>query len=68
MSDPIIYLHSLYWSYVTTSHVGVGDVVAVNSKEKAFAAAIIFLSTFLYAFLFGNLASIVDDLTPKFQK
>mmetsp|Transcript_15409 Transcript_15409/g.13142 ORF Transcript_15409/g.13142 Transcript_15409/m.13142 type:complete len:121 (-) Transcript_15409:1500-1862(-) len=26
------------------------------------------LSTFIYSFLFGNLASIVDDLTPKFQK
>jgi hypothetical protein len=25
-------------------------------------------STFFYAFLFGNLASMVDDLTPKFQK
>ena len=26
------------------------------------------ISTFVYAFLFGNLASLVDDLTPKFQK
>lgn len=26
------------------------------------------ISSFIYAFLFGNLASLVDDLTPKFQK
>lgn len=26
------------------------------------------ISTFLYALFFGNLASMVEDLTPKFHK
>ena len=63
-----IYIHATYWAYMTTSHVGMGDVTAVNSDEKIYSAIIIMLSTFVYAFLFGNLASLVDDLTPKFQK
>jgi len=47
---------------------GVGDVTAVNSDEKIYSSIVIMISTFVYAFLFGNLASLVDDLTPKFQK
>ena len=63
-----IYIHATYWAYMTTSHVGMGDVTAVNTDEKIYSAIVIMLSTFVYAFLFGNLASLVDDLTPKFQK
>ena len=75
-----IYIHASYWSYVTTSHVGkkvnkifltiigVGDVVGINSDEKLYSSFVIMTSTFLYAFLFGNLASIVGDLTPRFRK
>lgn len=51
-----------------TFSLGVGDVTAVNSNEKIYATIIIMTTTFLYAFLFGNLASMVDDLTPKFQR
>lgn len=80
ISKGSIYCHALYWSYMTTSHIGnycsriiiivlgIGDVSAVNTHEKIFSSIVIILSTFLYAFLFGNLASLVDDLTPKFQK
>ena len=40
----------------------------MNSDEKIYATIIIIATTFLYTFLFGNLASMVDDLTPKFQR
>jgi len=63
-----IYTSALYWSYVTTSHVGVGDVTGINTLERAYSSIVIMLSTFLYAFLFGNLATLVDDLKPRFQK
>ena len=45
-----------------------GDVTAVNKPEKIYVTIVMLFSTFLHAFLFGNLASLVDDLTPKFQK
>ena len=77
-----IYLHASYWSYVTTSHIGkhikdiskfnmkigVGDVVGITSGERFYSSFVIFVSTILYAFLFGSLASIVEDLRPAFQK
>jgi len=46
----------------------VGDVTGINTLEKGYSTIIILISTFLYAFLFGNLASLVDDLKPRFQK
>lgn len=63
-----IYLHALYWSYVTSSHIGVGDVVGINSGEKYYSSFVIFVSVIIYAFLFGSLASIVEDFTPEFQR
>lgn len=63
-----IYLHALYWSYVTSSHIGVGDVVGINSGEKYYSSFVIYVSVIMYAFLFGSLASIVEDFTPEFQR
>ena len=60
----VIYIHALYWTYVTCSHVGVGDVSAVNLTEKGFATLIMLLSSFTSTYFFGNLASMVDDLAP----
>ena len=63
-----IYLHALYWSYVTSSHIGVGDVVGINSGEKYYSSFVIYVSVIMYAFLFGSLASIVEDFIPEFQR
>lgn len=43
-------------------------MTGVNAIEKIYSSIVIMSSTFFYAVLFGNLASMVDDLTPKFQK
>jgi len=63
-----IYVSASYWSYVTTSHLGVGDITAVTPEEKVYATIVICLGAFIYAFLFGNLASLVEDAIPAFQK
>lgn len=42
--------------------------MGINVGEKFYSSFVIMASTFLYAFLFGNLALMVDSMTPKFRK
>lgn len=60
-SNSCVYIHALYWNYVTMSHIGMGDVTPVNSSEKTYTTMIMIISTFLYIFFYGNLASLVED-------
>jgi len=62
------YVSAIYWSHMTTSHIGVGDITAISPQEKFFCTIMLYMSTFVYAFLFGNLVSLVDDLIQKYQK
>lgn len=57
-------MYSLYWAYVTTAHIGLGDITAINIPEKTFAILIMVISTITSTYIFGNLASMVNDLTP----
>jgi len=63
-----IYVSASYWSYVLTSHVGVGDIPAVTPEEKVWANVVLFINTFIFAFIFGNLASLVDEVIPAYQR
>ena len=65
-----MYLHALYYAYITISHAGVilfyqykvGDVCGVNLKEKVFGIFVMLISTFTSAYFFGNLASMIHWL------
>ncbi|KAL4465802.1 hypothetical protein ABPG73_014251 [Tetrahymena malaccensis] len=61
ISGKSLYLHAIYWAYVTTSHVGVGDVTGVNLREKIFSILIMYISTFTHIIFFGNLASMAKE-------
>lgn len=62
VSDASIYLHSLYWSYVTSSHVGIGDVSPITWQERLFCTIIMIITTFTYISFFGNMAALFQDL------
>ena len=62
VTDLDIYNHALYWGVNTVSHVAIGDVTAVSVKERIFVGFAIFAGTFIYAFIFGNVVSLVSDL------
>ncbi|EAS07211.2 cation channel family protein (macronuclear) [Tetrahymena thermophila SB210] len=61
ISNRSLYLHAIYWAYVTTSHVGVGDVTGVNLREKIFSIFVMYISTFTHIIIFGNLASMAKE-------
>ncbi len=60
-----IYVHALYFTVNTISHVAIGDITAISVEERLFNAFLILCGTFIYAFLFGNIASIVADFAPN---
>ena len=62
-----IYIHSFYWTFVTTSHVGVGDIITVNNNEYIFAIIVIDISTFTFLYFFGNIASLAQEIAPKIK-
>ena len=63
LSNDTIYIHAIYWSIVTFSHIGIGDITAVTVPERAFNCCVILGYTFGYALLFGRMATLVRDLS-----
>mmetsp|Transcript_2189 Transcript_2189/g.3265 ORF Transcript_2189/g.3265 Transcript_2189/m.3265 type:complete len:239 (-) Transcript_2189:4031-4747(-) len=65
ISSTSLYIHSLYFIVNTVSHVAIGDITAVNNRERIFVAILILFGTFIYVFLYGNIVSIVSDYAPS---
>lgn len=67
MSDSSIYLHSAYWAFTCLSHASLGDVVAHSNVEKVFNSITCLLGCYLYAYLFGNICSLVYGFSSKLR-
>ena len=65
LSDFSIYCHAFNFSVNTLSHVATGEVSMITYQERIYWAFIILFSTFMYAFLFGNITSIVSDFASQ---
>ena len=65
ISNESIYVHALYWSYVTSSHIGMGDVCPITWQEKLYGTVIMIITTFTYISFFGNMAALFQELVNK---
>jgi len=43
-----------------------GDLTPVNENERIFVIFLIIITTFIYAYLFGNIASMVAEFIPAY--
>jgi len=65
VSNQSLYIHGFYYIVGTVSHVAIGDITMVTSEERFFNAWLVLAGTFIYSYLFGNIASVVSDLSPQ---
>ena len=53
------YVAALYWSIVTMSSVGYGDVLPLTTAERTVAIFVMVLGAFLYAYIIGAFSTIM---------
>ncbi len=64
LPDGARYVDALYWGTETLTTVGYGDVVPRTPTQKLYATAVMLMGIGLYAFLIGNIASLISNLDP----
>lgn len=58
------YLNALYWCVATLTTVGYGDVLPTNDVQKIYTIVVMLLGIGVYAYIIGNIASILSNLDP----
>ena len=62
VSKSTIYIHGLYLITNMISHVAIGDLSSISTNERIFNSFCISIFTFLFAFCFGSMCGVVQDL------
>ena len=58
------YLDAAYWAVMTVTTVGYGDITPQTAAQKGYAIGVMLLGAGVYAFLIGNIASMLNNLDP----
>lgn len=59
------YLSALYWSAMTISTVGYGDIVPTNNGERAFVICGLFVGASFFSYVVGSVCSVLAKLSEK---
>ncbi|KAK3234484.1 hypothetical protein CYMTET_55268 [Cymbomonas tetramitiformis] len=59
------WLASVYWTITTYTSVGYGDIIPQNDGERAFATMTEIIGALVFAFILGNLSSIISSHGAK---
>ncbi|XP_051119755.1 potassium channel AKT1-like [Andrographis paniculata] len=59
------YVTSIYWSIVTVTTTGYGDLHPVNTKEMIFDIFFMLFNLFMDSYLIGNMTTLIVEATSK---
>ena len=62
------YMRSLYWTAVTFSSVGYGDITGKTTEEYIFSMFVEFLGIMCFGYLMGSLTSLISSYQTKQEK
>ncbi|EAR91049.2 cyclic nucleotide-binding domain protein (macronuclear) [Tetrahymena thermophila SB210] len=60
-----IYITSIYWSNITMTTIGYGDIYPRNNKEKIFLAIITILSCCIFGYTMNSIGQILADTSKE---
>ena len=64
-TGPAVYYAALYWSVVTVTSVGYGDITPKNTDEMLLCTIYLMLGAIVWAYIIGNAVTIISTGDPE---
>lgn len=67
LDSAAIYVMALYWSFMTITTVGYGDITPISIAEVVYTCGIVFVGAIAFGYIIGNVSTIIaaEDETSR---
>ena len=68
LTNPELYIVSMYWTVTTVATVGYGDIHACNQEEMVVNCVVMLLGVCIYSYMIGALTNLISSLDSRKAK